>query len=916
MTTTGLEVKLLADSSAFRNAAIVAVDALEQVAATGERIVDPLVGVSEQAAAVADSLRNASESFEKTNVVAESTASVLETAAAASDKFAGSTATIAERFKNAATFIVATEAKTREIAAGFDEAASAARDLAADVGICSRSSGEEIGALNLALGVGLTYAVKTLGKAVQTAFSKKIPFSAAIAQVALTRVKLKALELYSQFALFAAAPGLLAITIGLEASRRATAEAAGGTSKFQDALEEALEAWERWAEALAGPTLDAVAASLSAVASVLETIRDGVEAIERTPFLGGVAKGVESTIGPITVFCGLLALIKTYTAWFFGGSFLAKLMSWTKTIVSTTAAVRSYSVAQALANAQKKISATWDATLIALGLKKAATTTAETSVVSIATAAQHAWNAAKIVAAALTGAGIALVVAAVAAGTAYAASTRSAAVATENYNAATADFDKTATVTKDSYAELSAEIKRSNDEALTPAEAHAKELARIQERADLQKKTAATIAAYGQKEIELQDLLAGAHGRLTREQKKEAIEKLEKLREEKKELEETYDASLEYSEAAQKRDREASRQNALSALGVADLFDQKTATETRDEKLANLQKALDMKLIDDAAYKGAVEKVVAEFEATDEEAKKVADANKKIASILETNAQKAAEVYAVLDEGVVLEEERAALEDALNDELLRATENGKYYADALKANVPFSERLTAELDDLTETVGLLKDGSRTTAEREAALADARAKLTETLLSETETGKFLIDAQRERTSIEKRFADAISEMEANAKAAGMSDETLAAAKEKLTASILQQTEAGKYLLQAEKNLVPKTELLQKAYEEIEASARAAGLSEETVAEAKRLAEEDILGKKDPSPPTAEEKSGSNAAIYAGSTAALDAINARREDKQVPLLKEIATASKKTSAAIETVARKEEPETFNG
>ena len=223
----------------------------------------------------------------------------------------------------------------------------------------------------------------------------------------------------------------------------------------------------------------------------------------------------------------------------------------------------------------------------------------------------------------------------------------------------------------------------------------------------------------------------------------------------------------------------------MSSLGIADLVNQKTAAETRDEKLESLKTALDAKLIDEAKYREAVEKVVAEFEETDEEAKKVAEANKKFAKILETNAQKAAEVYAVLNEGIVFEEDRAKIEDALNDELLRATENGKYYADALKSNVPFSERLTAELDDLTETVGLLKDGSKSTAEREAALADARAKLTESLLSETETGKFLIDAQKAQTSVADQLAAAMLEMEANAKAAGMSDETLAAAKTKLT-----------------------------------------------------------------------------------------------------------------------------------
>lgn len=915
MTTTGLEVKLLADSSAFRNAALDAVDALEQVAATGGRIVDPLVGVSEQAAAVADSLRNASESAKIATGDVARLPELFDAAATATDNIAQTSADVANYVKSATDAVRELETAVKKTTGDVVELNAAAGTFA-DISDCSRAGADGLNFIATTVQAALAPAFVILGKGIYTALAEETTLAAGIAKAAIGKIKLAVLQLYSSFSLFTATPLFGLMIVGLESSRRATAEAIGETTKFQDALEKALDVWDRWSEALAGPTLDFAATSLNVLAAVLETIRDGIDGIESVPFLGGAVKAVEGLIGPVSVLLGALAAVKAISMYFFGGNILGTIVNWTKNVVALTKATQGFSAAQVLANAQKKISATWDATLIALGLKKAATTTAETSVVSIATAAQHAWNAAKIVAAALTGAGIALVVAAVAAGTAYAASTRSTAVATENYNAATADFGKTATVTKDSYAELSAEIKRSNDEALTPAEAHAKELARIQERADLQKKTAATIAAYGQKEIELQDLLAGAHGRLTREQKKEALEKLEKLREEKKELEETYDASLEYSEAAQKRDREASRKNALSVLGVADLFDQKTATETRDEKLANLQKALDMKLIDDAAYKGAVEKVVAEFEATDEEAKKVADANKKIASILETNAQKAAEVYAVLDEGVVLEEERAALEDALNDELLRATENGKYYADALKANVPFSERLTAELDDLTETVGLLKDGSRTTAEREAALADARAKLTETLLSETETGKFLIDAQRERTSIEKRFADAISEMEANAKAAGMSDETLAAAKEKLTASILQQTEAGKYLLQAEKNLVPKTELLQKAYEEIEASARAAGLSEETVAEAKRLAEEDILGKKDPSSPTAEEKSGSNAAIYAGSTAALDAINARREDKQVPLLKEIATASKKTSAAIETVARKEEPETFNG
>ena len=76
----------------------------------------------------------------------------------------------------------------------------------------------------------------------------------------------------------------------------------------------------------------------------------------------------------------------------------------------------------------------------------------------------------------------------------------------------------------------------------------------------------------------------------------------------------------------------------MSSLGIADLVNQKTAAETRDEKLASLQTALDAKLIDEAKYKEAVEKVVAEFEETDEEAKIVAEANKKFAKILETNA--------------------------------------------------------------------------------------------------------------------------------------------------------------------------------------------------------------------------------------------------------------------------------------
>ena len=66
----------------------------------------------------------------------------------------------------------------------------------------------------------------------------------------------------------------------------------------------------------------------------------------------------------------------------------------------------------------------------------------------------------------------------------------------------------------------------------------------------------------------------------------------------------------------------------MSSLGIADLVNQKTAAETRDEKLASLQTALDAKLIDEAKYKEAVEKVVAEFEETDEEAKIVAEANK------------------------------------------------------------------------------------------------------------------------------------------------------------------------------------------------------------------------------------------------------------------------------------------------
>ncbi len=474
-----------------------------------------------------------------------------------------------------------------------------------------------------------------------------------------------------------------------------------------------------------------------------------------------------------------------------------------------------------------------------------------------------------------------------------------------------------AEISASKYAELRKQIEDSNRAAQSPTEAYDAEIGAIQERAEAQGKAERTITALRKKEAELIDAIAGKNGRLTREQRAEAQNRLNELRKEREELEKNFDANLKYSDAAQKRDRETARQNALSSLGISDLVNQKTAAETRDEKLESLKTALDAKLIDEAKYREAVEKVVAEFEETDEEAKKVAEANKKFAKILETNAQKAAEVYAVLNEGIVFEEDRAKIEDALNDELLRATENGKYYADALKSNVPFSERLTAELDDLTETVGLLKDGSKSTAEREAALADARAKLTESLLSETETGKFLIDAQKAQTSVADQLAAAMLEMEANAKAAGMSDETLAAAKTKLTESILQQTEAGKYLLQAEKNLIPKTERLQKAYEEIEATARATGASEDAVAEAKRLAEEDILGKGSPETKAQkDEKPGSNAAAYFGSTAALDAANNRREDKQTPLLKEIATASKKTSAALETVAQKEEPEVFNG
>lgn len=918
MTTTGLEIKLLADSSAFRNAALDAADALDKVAASGSRIVDPLVVVSEQATVVADSLHKTADSLNKTSKLAAATSGVLETSASAADSLSSAAQAVAGRFKVAASFVGSMADKTREIVDGLDEAAAAAGDFAADVGICTRATGEGIGALGIAISAGLSYAFTIAKKAAQIALIKGISFQSALAQAAVAKLRLTVATLYSQFALLAALPGLIAMTTYLEASRQETAGALGETTKFQDALAKALEVWNRWSEALAGPALDIVATSLSVVADVFGTVRDIIDGIERIPVFGAMVSGIESVVGALTVLIGVLAAAYVISKKFFG----AGVVKWVKNLVSLATGTRSYTAAEALATAQKRIAAAWSSILLTLGIKKTAATAGETlaikvwaSATALATTAQVAWNAAKTFALSLTGVGIALVVAAAAASAAYAASAR--AETAESFGAAMSELGDKAAITKDRYVELTDEIKRANDEARAPTEAYRAELDAIQERVDAQRKATSTIAAYQEKERELSDLLAGASGSLTRQQRKDATERLEKLREEREEFEKSYDATLKYSEAAQKRDRETARQNALSSLGIADLVDQKTAAETRDEKLESLKTALDAKLIDEAKYKEAVEKVVAEFEETDEEAKKVAEANKKFAKILETNAQKAAEVYAVLDEGIVLEEDRAKIEDALNDELLRATENGKYYADALKSNVPFSELLTAELDDLTKTVGLLKDGSKSTAEREAALADARAKLTESLLSETETGKFLIDAQKAQTSVADQLAAAMLEMEANAKAAGTSDETLAAAKTKLTESILQQTEAGKYLLQAEKNLIPKTERLQKAYEEIEATARATGASEDAVAEAKRLAEEDILGKGSPETKAQkDDKPGSNAAAYFGSTAALDAANNRREDKQTPLLKEIATASKKTSAALETVAQKEEPETFNG
>lgn len=918
MTTTGLEIKLLADSSAFRNAALDAADALDKVAASGSRIVDPLVVVSEQATVVADSLQKTADSFEKTNALAAATSGVFETSASAASGLSEAALGVAERLKNGVAFAQNMAEKTRVIVAGLDEAAAAAGDFAADVGMCTRATGEGIGALGIAISAGLSYAFAIVQKAARIALTDGIAFQSALAQAAVAKLKVTVATLYSQFTLLAVLPGLIAMTAYLEASRQETASALGETTRFQDALAKALEVWNRWSEALAGPTLDIVATSLSVVADVFGTIRGVIDGIERIPVFGAMVSAVESVTGALTVLVGVLAAAYAISKTYFG----AGVIEWVKKIIALATATRSYTAAEALATAQKKIASAWSSILLTLGIKKAAATAGETlalklwaSATALATAAQVAWNAAKTFALSLTGVGIALVVAAAAASAAYAASAR--VETAESFGAAMAELGDKAAITKDRYVELTDEIKRANDEARTPTEAYRAELDAIQERVDAQRKATSTIAAYQEKERELSDLLAGASGSLTRQQRKDATERLEKLREEREEFEKSYDANLKYSEAARTRDRETARQNALSSLGIADLVDQKTAAETRDEKLESLKTALDAKLIDEARYKEAVEKVVAEFEETDEEAKKVAEANKKFAKILETNAQKAAEVYAVLDEGIVREEDRAKIEDALNDELLRASENGKYYADALKSNVPFSERLTAELDDLTETVGLLKDGSKSTAEREAALADARAKLTESLLSETETGKFLIDAQKAQTSVADRLSAAMLEMEANAKAVGTSDETLAAAKTKLTESILQQTEAGKYLLQAEKNLIPKTERLQKAYEEIEATARATEASEDAVAEAKRLAEEDILGKGSPETKAQkEDKPGSNAAAYFGSTAALDAANNRREDKQTPLLKEIATASKKTSAALETVAQKEEPEVFNG
>jgi len=924
MTTTGLEIKLLADSSAFRNAAFDAADALDKVAASGSRIVDPLVVVSEQATVVADSLQKTADSVKSANGAASRLSKLFDAAANATIKIAQTSANVADNVERASDAVRELATKTRETTENVVELIDSAGTLAVNIGACSRGSIEALNFVAATVQAALVPAFIILGKGIYLALAEKTTIAAGITKAAIGKVKLAVFQLYSSFSLFTATPLFGLMIVGLESARRSTAEALGETTAFQDALEKALEVWERWSEALAGPTLDFAASSLNVLANVLGAVRDVIDGIESVPFLGGAIKGVEGLIGPITVLLGALAAVKAISIYFFGGNILGTLVAWTKNIIALTKATKGFSVAQALSNVQKKLSATWDAALIALGIKKSAATAAETAslgiwtaATTVATAAQVAWNVAKTYAAALTGVGIALVVAASAASAAYAASASSAAKTEASFASATSELGDKVALTKDRYAELAAEIKRSNEEAQTPIESHRAELDAIQERIEAQGKATKTLEAYRKKEKELSDLLAGASGDLTRQQRKDATERLEKLREEREEFEKSYDANLKYSEAAQKRDRETARQNALSSLGIADLVDQKTAAETRDEKLESLKTALDAKLIDEAKYREAVEKVVAEFEETDEEAKKVAEANKKFAKILETNAQKAAEVYAVLDEGIVLEEDRAKIEDALNDELLRATENGKYYADALKSNVPFSERLTAELDDLTETVGLLKDGSKSTAEREAALADARAKLTESLLSETETGKFLIDAQKAQTSVADRLAAAMLEMDANAKAAGMSDETLAAAKTKLTESILQQTEAGKYLLQAEKNLIPKTERLQKAYEEIEATARATGASEDAVAEAKRLAEEDILGKGSPETKAQkDEKPGSNAAAYFGSTAALDAANNRREDKQTPLLKEIATASKKTSAALETVAQKEEPEVFNG